>query len=92
MSDLRSLFAPDVVVALERLVDERVAEALAARDREPAKRWLSPREAGEYLACSERAVYARIRRGRISAGAVRHSGRSVLIDRLALDRQLERSG
>jgi excisionase family DNA binding protein len=55
-----------------------------------SKRWLTVREAGAYLGCGDRAVYQRIRRGRISAGAVKHSGRSVLVDRRELDRDLER--
>jgi excisionase family DNA binding protein len=63
----------------------------AARDREPAKRWLTAREAGAYLGCSERAVHQRIRRGRIPAEALRHQGRRLLLDRLALDRALERA-
>ena len=71
---------------LAAFVDERVAVAL--RTRGDAKRWLTAKEAGAYLGVSARAVHQRIRRGRITA--VRHQGRAVLIDRLALDRQLER--
>jgi excisionase family DNA binding protein len=55
-----------------------------------SKRWLTVRETGDYLGCGERAVYQRIRRGRIPAGAVKRSGRSVVIDREMLDRGLER--
>jgi excisionase family DNA binding protein len=76
---------------LRTFIDERIADALAARDREPQKRWLTAKEAGAYLGCSDRAVHQRIRRGRIPEGAIRHSGRSLLIDRLALDRVLERA-
>jgi excisionase family DNA binding protein len=54
------------------------------------KRWLSVNEAGEYLGCSAKAVYARIDRGRIPATAVRRMGRTVAIDRHALDTTLER--
>ena len=73
---------------LRALVQAEVAVAMALRE-EPTKRWLSAREAGAYLGCSERAVYQRVRRGRIPPKAVRHSGRSLLLDRLALDRALE---
>lgn len=55
-----------------------------------SKRWLTVRETGDYLGCGDRAVYQRIRRGRIPEGAVRRSGRSVLVDRAVLDRELER--
>jgi excisionase family DNA binding protein len=75
---------------LRALIRAEVERALAARDREPAKRWLTAREAGAYLGCSERAVHQRIRRGRISAEALRHQGRRLFLDRLALDRALER--
>ena len=74
------------------LVEEAVARQLAERDREPAKRWLSTREAAAYLGCSQRAVYLRVRRGRIPARAVRYSGRTLQIDRLALDRHTDGSG
>ena len=90
MSFLSSL-SPAALAELDALIDDRIASALAARDREPAKRWLTPAEAGAYLGISQRAVYRRIERGRIAAGAVKRSGRSVLIDRLALDRALERT-
>jgi excisionase family DNA binding protein len=90
VTDLRLLFAPDLVEAIERLVDERVAAALEAVQANGSKRWLSVRQAGEFLGCSERAVYRRIETGRIPAETVRHSGRRVYIDRKALDRALER--
>lgn len=88
MSFLASL-SPEARAELVALVQAEVASALATRDREPAKRWLTAAEAGVYLGCSDRAVHARIRRGRIPEGAIRHQGRSLLIDRLALDRMLE---
>ena len=44
------------------------------------------REAAEYLGVSERAVRARIERGRIPA---KRQGRSVVVDRVALDREIE---
>jgi excisionase family DNA binding protein len=75
---------------LRALVRAEICAALAVAQPEP-KRWLTTAEAGAYLGCSGRAVLMRIRRGRIPAGAVRHQGRSVLIDRHALDRELEAS-
>jgi excisionase family DNA binding protein len=80
--------APDLVHAIEQLVDERV-DARLAREGTTPKRWLSVPEAGEYLGCSSKAVYARIDRGRIPGSAVRRMGRTVTIDRLALDRTLD---
>jgi excisionase family DNA binding protein len=87
---LLASLSPEAREELCSLVRAEVAAALAARDREPAKRWLTAREAGTYLGCSERAVHQRIRRGRIPAEALRHQGRRLLLDRLALDRALER--
>jgi excisionase family DNA binding protein len=80
--------SPEAREELRLLVQAEVAAALADRE-EPAKRWLTAREAGAYLGISERAVYARVRRGRIPPGAVKHSGRRLLVDRLVLDRTLE---
>jgi excisionase family DNA binding protein len=76
---------------LDALIDARIASALAARDREPDKRWLTAREAGTYLGTSRRAIYMRVKRKRIPPGAVRYIGRRLMVDRLALDRALERT-
>jgi excisionase family DNA binding protein len=89
VSFLASL-TPEAREELRALVRAEVELALAEREREPAKRWLTAREAGAYLGCSERAVYQRIRRRRIPAEALRHQGRRLLFDRLALDSALER--
>jgi excisionase family DNA binding protein len=72
---------------IESLVDARIAQAL--RHRETPKRWMPVAEAAAYLDCSESALRARIKRGRIP---VRHQGRTVLIDRAALDRKIEDGG
>lgn len=88
---LLAALAPAAREELVALVRDEVAAALEARDREPQKRWLTVTETAGYLGCTPRAVYQRIRRGRIPEGAIRHSGRSLLIDRLALDRALERA-
>jgi excisionase family DNA binding protein len=90
VSDLSTMLGPELVAAIEQLVEERVARALARRGDATAKRWLSVPEAGEYLGCSRKAVYARIERGRIPDNAVRRMGRTVTIDRHALDRTLDR--
>jgi excisionase family DNA binding protein len=87
---LLDALSPEARAELKALIDSHIQAALAAQRTEP-KRWLTTAEAGAYLGCSGRAVLMRIRRGRIPAGAVRHQGRSVLIDRHALDRELERS-
>jgi excisionase family DNA binding protein len=73
------------VTDLRARVDE-----LERNGRGAAKRWLTVSETGDYLGCSPKAVYARIERGRIPSDAVRRSGRTVLIDRLAVDRILDR--
>jgi hypothetical protein len=89
VTDLHELFAPDVVAAIEALVQAEVASALAAREREPQSRWLNTKDAAAYVGCTERALHQRVRRGRIPSGAIRHAGRRLLFDRLALDRVLE---
>jgi excisionase family DNA binding protein len=86
----------DPLTMLAELVAEvaELRERMAALELERdagARRWLPVRDAATYLGTTDRAVYQRIRRGRIPAGAVRHSGRTVLVDRDALDRALDRS-
>jgi excisionase family DNA binding protein len=90
VSLLAATFSPELIAELQGVVRAEVAAALTAREPRP-KRWLSVSECAEYLGASQRAVYQRMRRGTIPTDAVRHVGRSVLIDRAALDRQLERS-
>jgi excisionase family DNA binding protein len=79
-----TLDALGVRAEVEALVDEKIAQAF--RRRLPSKRWLTVPEAAAYLGISEVAVRARIKRGRIP---VKHNGRSVLVDRVALDREIE---
>jgi excisionase family DNA binding protein len=89
---LLAALSPDALEELRALVRDEIEATLAGhRDSMAAKRWLTPAETAVYLGCSARAVYGQIRRGRIPAAAVKHRGRSVLIDREALDRALERS-
>jgi excisionase family DNA binding protein len=85
---LEELVGPLLAEAILEALREELAAAAPASE---ARRWLPVRDAATYLGTTERAVYQRIRRGRIPAGAVRHSGRTVLVDRQALDRALDRS-
>ena len=80
-----SFLSPEAMAELERYVQEQIHEALVT---ERAKRWLSVKEAAEYLGTTEHAVRHRIARGRIPH---RHQGRSLLVDRVALDREIERT-
>ena len=77
---------PEAREELRRFVRAEIEAALRVRRDE--RRWLTVREAASYLGVSERAVRARIERGRIPT---RRQGRSVLIDREALDRGIEKS-
>lgn len=80
-----SFLSPEAMAELERYVQEQIREALV---NERAKRWMSIAETAGYLGVSEKAVRRRIDRGRIPA---KYQGRSLLIDRVALDRQIERT-
>ena len=77
---------PEALDELRRFVRAEIEAALRVHRDE--RRWLTVREAASYLGVSERAVRARIERGRIPT---RRQGRSVLIDREALDRGIEKS-
>jgi excisionase family DNA binding protein len=79
VSDLGSIFGPTLVAAIERLVDERLAEALAQREPTPAASpWLTVEQAAVLLGCSQDAVRMRINRGRLQA---RRQGRRVYVSR-----------
>lgn len=83
MTELASLFAPEVIAAIERLVDERIADALAARDDGVAMPpWLTLEQAASRLDCSVDAVRMRARRGRLD---VRRDGRRVYVSRASVD-------
>jgi excisionase family DNA binding protein len=80
--DLRSIFAPEVVEALERLADERAQTALVAlRDSTPSP-WLSIQEAAGYLRTSERTIQRLVKRGRLRSTTL---GRRRLLHRDDLD-------
>jgi excisionase family DNA binding protein len=58
MSDLAGIFGPETVAAIERLVDERVAAALAeqAAAAPAPSPYLSVVEAAEYLRCPRQRI------------------------------------
>lgn len=81
MSDLRALFGPELVEALERLVHERLAATLADRPVGSEPPWLSLAESAAYLRVSLRTI-ARLReQGRLRS----YVGRRVLVLRGDLD-------
>lgn len=76
--------SPEARDELRRFVDERIELAFQlVRDE---RRWLNVKECAGYLGISETAVRRRISRGRIP---VRRQGRSVVVDRAALDAEIE---
>jgi len=80
---LEAVFAPELLAALEQIVDERVAAALA--ETAPAgdgPRWLTLEQAAERLACSPDAVRMRAKRGRLES---RRHGRRVYVSRASVD-------
>jgi excisionase family DNA binding protein len=82
---LTRLLGPALVEVLDAHILRLVEEALDRRENE--KRWLSVREAAAYLDCSESAVRKRIARGTLPATRF---GTKPLVDRRALDAELER--
>ena len=68
--NVRALFAPELVEALERLVDERVAVALADRPAESEPVWLSLSEASEFLRISPSTLSRLLRKGEIRTSDV----------------------
>jgi excisionase family DNA binding protein len=82
---LARIFGPDALELLTSFVNERVEEILASRDVE--RRWLSVPAAADYLGMSEKAIRRRIERGTI---VYTRNGTRILIDRRALDVELER--
>src|SRR5690242_11769313 len=81
--DLLRMFAPELVEAIERLVDERVAAALAAQAPAADRAWLTLEEAGEQLACTPDAVRMRVKRGRLEG---RRQGRRLYISAASVER------
>ena len=87
MNDIRALFAPEVVEALERLVDERVAAALAGRENGSAPEWLTLQEAAEFLRVSPSTLARLLKRGEMRTSYV---GRRRLVRREDLVRATQR--
>ena len=81
---LARALAPDLLDALEQLIDERVAAALDAHDGDEYQpRWLTCGEAAKLLGCSVDAVRMRVKRGRLVS---RRQGRRVYISRDSIER------
>jgi excisionase family DNA binding protein len=81
--DLGAMFSPDVVTAIEQLVDERVATALASMpEANGVSPWLTLEQAAERLGCSTDAVRMRAKRGRLKS---RRQGRRVYVSRESVD-------
>jgi excisionase family DNA binding protein len=78
-TDLDALLGPTVVAAIEQLVDERVARAVAGiQAPAPTALWLTVPQAADMLGCTPDAVRMRIKRGRL---ATRRQGRRVYVAR-----------
>jgi excisionase family DNA binding protein len=75
--------SPELLAALEDLVDERVAEAFASSARSDGLRWLTVEQAAERLSCSSDAVRMRVKRGRLEH---RRQGRRLYVSAEAVDR------
>jgi excisionase family DNA binding protein len=78
---LRAALAPELVAAIEELVDERVRERLEAQTHAGSP-WLSLEEAADYLRVSPRTLERQIARGRINSTTI---GRRRLLHRGDLD-------
>ena len=81
MTDLGATFSPDLIAALEQLVDRRVASALAALPADGAP-WLTLEQAAVRLDCSTDAVRMRVKRGRLES---RRQGRRLYVSRDSVD-------
>lgn len=79
---LALFLGPHALQLLDARIEAKVQEILASRER---GRWLTVKAAAEYLGLSEKSIRRRIERGEI---AVTRQGRRVLVDGLALDREL----
>lgn len=64
---LAAVLAPDLIEAIEDLVDERVAAEVASISASSAPAWLTLDQAAERLGCSRDAVRMRARRGRLES-------------------------
>jgi excisionase family DNA binding protein len=85
VSELDRLLGPDLVLALQRLVDERVSAALGQLELSTGSPWLSVADAAVYLSVSERTVGRLLERGHLRSTYV---GRRRLLHRDDLDTHL----
>ena len=67
---------------IEALVEARVQQALAEKDR-PGRVWLTLAEAAERLGCTPDAVRMRVNRGRLDS---RRHGRRLYVSAASIDR------
>jgi excisionase family DNA binding protein len=82
IDNLDALLGPTLVAAIERLVDERVALAVAGLQvPAPPAPWLTVAQAAALLGCSPEAVRMRIRRGRLET---RRQGRCLYVSRASV--------
>ena len=80
---LERALAPKLLAALEQLVDERVAAALAeAAAQESGARWLTLEQAAQRLGCTSDAVRMRAKRNRLET---RRQGRRLYVSRESVD-------
>jgi excisionase family DNA binding protein len=82
---LEAAFTPDLLAAIERLVDERVEQRVRERD-EPTSRWLTIPEAAKYARVSTRTFQRLLTKKQVRATSV---GRRSVVDRHEVDRYLE---
>ena len=76
--------APELLRALEELVDERVRAELDARgNRTNGPRWMTVEQAADRLSCSPDAIRMRVKRGRLEH---RRQGLRVYISAESVDR------
>jgi excisionase family DNA binding protein len=81
---LAGVLAPEVLEALEQLVDERVTERLAElHGSGDAPPWMTLDQAAERLGCTTDAVRMRVKRGRLDA---RRQGRRLYVSLASVDR------
>jgi hypothetical protein len=87
---LEAVLAPELVAAVEALVDQRVSEALASAGiGEGGRAWLSVEQTAELLRTSPGAIRQRISTGWLAGDTV-CDGRRRFVRREAVIRELER--
>jgi excisionase family DNA binding protein len=81
---LLAILAPDLVEAIDQLVEERVRATLEAQASNGGSPWLSLDEAAEYLRVSPRTLERQLARGRVRSSGI---GRRRLLHRDDLTRE-----